>query len=303
MTEVSFGQRTAVAISTAHATARPTRTAGRIGLLLIVVGALSAALVVYRTGNRVDVLVAARTIPAGHKVTDADFTTTRVAADGGNDRAGQRRVELHRQLRHHRCPVRVADQREDVQGGPDRAGRLGRPRPHRCRSTSARRARSSPATSSRSSTGPRAHVGQLHAQFDTSSSGLSSGAVIVSAARVVDVAHRVHEHQRHGDDLGAAHQRRCVRPRAVRGQRPGRDRRAAQQHAPVDRLRDELTPMSVIAFFSAKGSPGTTTAAMLTASLVARSRVAGRLRPGRRRHRSADVGPGRPPARTSTAAC
>ena len=52
-----------------------------LALLLIVVGALSAAIVVYRTGNRADVLVAARTIPAGEKVTRADFTTTRVAAD------------------------------------------------------------------------------------------------------------------------------------------------------------------------------------------------------------------------------
>lgn len=55
-----------------------------LALLLIVVGALSAAIVVYRTGNRADVLVAARAIPAGHKVTAEDFTTTRVAADSGS---------------------------------------------------------------------------------------------------------------------------------------------------------------------------------------------------------------------------
>ncbi len=55
-----------------------------LAVLLIVVGALSAAIVVYRTGNRVDVLVASHAIPAGQKVSANDFTTTRVASDGAN---------------------------------------------------------------------------------------------------------------------------------------------------------------------------------------------------------------------------
>ncbi len=51
-----------------------------LALLLVVVGALGSALVVYRTGQRVDVLVAARRIEAGQKVTSADFGIARVSA-------------------------------------------------------------------------------------------------------------------------------------------------------------------------------------------------------------------------------
>jgi SAF domain len=52
-----------------------------LALLLVLTGALGAALVVYRSGNRVDALVAANGIDAGRKITRADFGVTRVAAD------------------------------------------------------------------------------------------------------------------------------------------------------------------------------------------------------------------------------
>jgi hypothetical protein len=55
-----------------------------LALLLVVAGALGAALVVYRTGHRVDVLVAAHEIKPGERVSSSDFETTRVAADSGN---------------------------------------------------------------------------------------------------------------------------------------------------------------------------------------------------------------------------
>ncbi len=55
-----------------------------LALLLVVAGALGAALVVYRTGHRVDVLVAAHEIKPGERVDAADFATTRVAADSAN---------------------------------------------------------------------------------------------------------------------------------------------------------------------------------------------------------------------------
>ena len=46
-------------------------------------GALGSALVAFRSGSRVDVLVARQDIPVGQVVTRADFTTARVAADSG----------------------------------------------------------------------------------------------------------------------------------------------------------------------------------------------------------------------------
>jgi hypothetical protein len=54
-----------------------------LALLLIVTGALASALVTYRSGNRVDVLVASREIPPGTVLTRQDLTTARVAADAG----------------------------------------------------------------------------------------------------------------------------------------------------------------------------------------------------------------------------
>jgi hypothetical protein len=53
-----------------------------LALLLIVAGALASALVAYRSGDRVDVLVAARDIPIGKQLEAADFKVARVAADG-----------------------------------------------------------------------------------------------------------------------------------------------------------------------------------------------------------------------------
>lgn len=54
-----------------------------LALLLVVVGALGAALVVYRSGQRVDVLISTHEIRPGAQVTAADFTTARVSNDGG----------------------------------------------------------------------------------------------------------------------------------------------------------------------------------------------------------------------------
>jgi hypothetical protein len=54
-----------------------------VAVLLILVGALGSALVAFRSGSRVDVLVARQDIPVGQVVTRADFTTARVAADSG----------------------------------------------------------------------------------------------------------------------------------------------------------------------------------------------------------------------------
>ena len=53
-----------------------------LALLLVLGGALGSALIVYRSGDRVEVLVAADTIQPGQVVTADDFTTAQVAADG-----------------------------------------------------------------------------------------------------------------------------------------------------------------------------------------------------------------------------
>lgn len=78
-------------------TARPTASArGRLpapvrdrrpalaalALLLVIGGALISALVAYRSGDRVDVLVTSREIPVGQEVTEADFRVARVASEG-----------------------------------------------------------------------------------------------------------------------------------------------------------------------------------------------------------------------------
>lgn len=54
-----------------------------LALLLVLVGALGSALVAYRSGSRVEVLVARSDIDPGQEITAADLTTARVAADGG----------------------------------------------------------------------------------------------------------------------------------------------------------------------------------------------------------------------------
>jgi hypothetical protein len=53
-------------------------------LLLVVAGALGSALIAYRSGHRVDVLVVQRDIAPGHKMAASDFGTARVAADSGS---------------------------------------------------------------------------------------------------------------------------------------------------------------------------------------------------------------------------
>ncbi len=53
-----------------------------LGLVLVVAGALGSAVVVHRTGERVDVLVARHDIAPGQLVTATDLRTARVAADG-----------------------------------------------------------------------------------------------------------------------------------------------------------------------------------------------------------------------------
>lgn len=54
-----------------------------LALLLILGGALGSALLVFRSGDRVDVLVARQDIPVGTIITRGDLTTARVSADGG----------------------------------------------------------------------------------------------------------------------------------------------------------------------------------------------------------------------------
>ncbi len=55
-----------------------------LALLLVVAGALGSALVVYRSGQRIDVLVAAHEIKPGEQVSPGAFTTARVSADAGS---------------------------------------------------------------------------------------------------------------------------------------------------------------------------------------------------------------------------
>lgn len=52
-----------------------------LAVLLILLGALGSALVSYRSGERVDVLVAKTDIEVGDRITGDEFATVRVAAD------------------------------------------------------------------------------------------------------------------------------------------------------------------------------------------------------------------------------
>ncbi|WP_298888673.1 SAF domain-containing protein [uncultured Serinicoccus sp.] len=77
------------ATSGANASRLPARSRDKrpalalLALLLVLVGALGSALLVYRTGNRVQVLVAAQTIQQGAAVTEDDFTVTEIAFEEG----------------------------------------------------------------------------------------------------------------------------------------------------------------------------------------------------------------------------
>jgi hypothetical protein len=55
-----------------------------LALLLVVAGALGSALVVYRSGHRTDVLVAAHEIKPGQHMVASDFGVARVANDSGS---------------------------------------------------------------------------------------------------------------------------------------------------------------------------------------------------------------------------
>lgn len=71
-----------------EATRLPARTRDRrpalaaLAILLILLGALGSALIAYRTGDRVEVLVAARDIDPGTQVQREDFRVVRIASDG-----------------------------------------------------------------------------------------------------------------------------------------------------------------------------------------------------------------------------
>jgi SAF domain len=65
-----------------------------LALLLVLAGGLGAALVVYRTGQKTDVLVAAHTIRPGQRVSASDFTIARVSTDAGNLIASSRQGEF-----------------------------------------------------------------------------------------------------------------------------------------------------------------------------------------------------------------
>lgn len=53
-----------------------------LAVLLVLGGALGSALIAYRSGDRVDVLVARETVEVGQELTRSDFGIARVASDG-----------------------------------------------------------------------------------------------------------------------------------------------------------------------------------------------------------------------------
>lgn len=53
-----------------------------LALLLVLGGALTSALIAYRSGDRIDVLVAARDLAVGQEIGPADLRVARVASDG-----------------------------------------------------------------------------------------------------------------------------------------------------------------------------------------------------------------------------
>ncbi|PPK98785.1 SAF domain-containing protein [Kineococcus xinjiangensis] len=74
---------TAVPLRRPPAPVRDRRPAlAALAALLVVGGGLGSALVVHRSGDRVDVLVARHTIEAGQRITAEDFGVERVATDG-----------------------------------------------------------------------------------------------------------------------------------------------------------------------------------------------------------------------------
>jgi hypothetical protein len=65
-----------------------------LALLLVLAGGLGAALVVYRTGQKTDVLIAAHAIKPGQRVSAADFDVARVSTDAGNLIAASRQAQF-----------------------------------------------------------------------------------------------------------------------------------------------------------------------------------------------------------------
>ena len=55
-----------------------------LALLLVLGGALTSALIAYRSGDRIDVLVAAHDIPVGQRISAGDLRVARVAAEGAS---------------------------------------------------------------------------------------------------------------------------------------------------------------------------------------------------------------------------
>jgi hypothetical protein len=79
----SVRSRAAVTADRLPAPVRDRRPAlAAVAVLLILSGALASGLLVYRSGERTDVLVARDDIDVGTTITANDFTTARVAADG-----------------------------------------------------------------------------------------------------------------------------------------------------------------------------------------------------------------------------
>jgi flagella basal body P-ring formation protein FlgA len=79
----SARDRAAVTADRLPAPVRDRRPAlAAVAVLLILAGALASGLLVYRSGERTDVLVARDDIDLGQTITDRDFATARVAADG-----------------------------------------------------------------------------------------------------------------------------------------------------------------------------------------------------------------------------
>ena len=88
-----------------------------LALLLILLGALGSALLVFRSGDRESVLAASHDIAFGQVVSRSDFTTVRAAAEG----AALVPARLHKELAAHRAAGELC--RLNLDGRPW-AGRL-----------------------------------------------------------------------------------------------------------------------------------------------------------------------------------
>lgn len=80
MTSSSPGRKEATRLPARARDRRPALAA--LAILLILIGALGSALIAYRSGDRVEVLVAARDIEPGTQVGRDDFRVARIATEG-----------------------------------------------------------------------------------------------------------------------------------------------------------------------------------------------------------------------------